>query len=494
MRSIFGWASRKADSAPEPAPQPAAEAANAWSTLRATPPIPPRMPDPAPAPVAAPPPVKPSDPAVVVIAPKPVPSRTLLPAARRRPWPLARTGNLQHRSPQPVAYAGPNIVERFVETSDLDELGTLPVPHRLRLHPAMRSAAPAPLFDEEALPPRIRALHAARPDAPAIDMIGLPGYELGGAGLLQQDGRVFVDSGILPGYICQSVRAEGLELPQMWRGSLVAPDAEIVVTDQPVALAFHPNVVYGHFLLEMLPRLHVLAKLRAYGRAFPIAVPMDWPKWVHDFVALFYGPSEIIWYNKERQRVRAPCFVVPTMMHVNYNFHPELNTAARDVLDRALHPLAAPTPPRVYLSRSRHAPGRHGIRNELEVENTLSDLGFAVVHPQELSFSAQMSLYDGAECIVSEYGSATHNSLFASRGTAVFCINWLNECQSRICALRGQPLGFLSPEGGFYDPDSPPENDGFFHHADCRELAQRVTAFECAVREMKDGAGETKFR
>jgi hypothetical protein len=77
----------------------------------------------------------------------------------------------------------------------------------------------------------------------------------------------------------------------------------------------------------------------------------------------------------------------------------------------------------------------------------------------------------------------------ARRATGVYCINWLNECQSRICAVRGRPLGFVAPEGRFYDPDNPPQDGNFFVDTGCRELARQATAFEREVREMKDRAG-----
>ncbi len=384
MRSIFGWMSRTQSPAREPPVDrpPAADAADAWATLRTG------SPDTLPAPQPPPPRATLAPP----LAPPPPPIAVPRSPPRRRPLPLARTGDLRSVAPLPSIYAGPNVIDTYVETCGIDELGTLPVPHRLRLHPAMRGATPAPLFDEASLPQRIRTLHAAHPDAPVIAIVALPGQELGGAGLLQQYGRVFVDATIMPGYVTQLVRPEALMLPDIWRGSLLSADAEIIETAVPVALAFHPTLVYGHFLLEMLPRLHILGKLRAYGRAFPIAVPTDWPKWAHDFISLYYDESEIIWYHKEHQRVRAPCFIMPTMMHVHYNFHPEMNVAAQGALARALEPTTAPTPSRIYLSRSRHPRGRHGLINELEVEDTLKDLGFTVVHPQSLSFSAQRAM------------------------------------------------------------------------------------------------------
>jgi Glycosyltransferase 61 len=477
MKSLFGFGPRKPP--PEPATPPAApapaEGSNAWAALRAGVPVPPRSPEPPPARVQAPPP-----PVHAAAAAPPPPPRAPLPAPpppkpepSRRFRPLASAGNLRTVGPHPVADAGRQVVENFAETIDLEELGRLTGPHRLRLAPEMQCAPPAPLFRAASLPERIRDHHAARPSAPPADILALPGYELGGAGLLQRDGSVFADPATMPEYVTALVKPEHTELPPMWAGSLLKPDADVVETDVPVAVAFHPNLVYGHFLLEMLPRLGLLARLRGYGRAFPIAVPTDWPPWAHDFVKLFYDPAEIIWYHKEQQRLRAPCFLLPTMLHTSYNFHPLMNDVAQTTLALALEPASTATPPRLYLSRSRHPPGLHGILNELEVEDTLVRLGFTIIHPQELPFPKQMALYAGATCLVSAFGSATHNSLFAPRGAKVFCLNWRNELQSRICNLRGQPVGYFQPEEGYGDPP-----DHAAVSVNCAELAQQVTEFE----------------
>ncbi len=43
---------------------------------------------------------------------------------------------------------------------------------------------------------------------------------------------------------------------QNWIGALLDADAEVIAVEEPAATVITPNLVYGHFLLEMLPRLH----------------------------------------------------------------------------------------------------------------------------------------------------------------------------------------------------------------------------------------------
>jgi O-antigen biosynthesis protein WbqL len=393
-----------------------------------------------------------------------------------------------------LAYAGPSHVETYQDIVSLTDLGALPVPHRLTLHPSLTSSPPSPLFDAEQLPARIRNMHRERPTAPAVEIYALPGYEVGSVGLLQQAGRVLVHPAVLPAYLNQSVKPEALAMPDFWTRSLLKSGAEIIETDVPVGVALHPNLIYGHFLLEMLPRLHLLSKLRMFGRPLPIALPNDCSKWVRDFVALYFDATEIISYHSKLQRVRAPCFILPSMMmRHSYGFHPEMNTVVEELIARVVGPYEPPpeTPRRIYLSRREHHKSWRGIVNEAEVESTLTDLGFTVVHPQALPLPRQLAMYAAAECVVGEFTSAIHNTLFSPRGTAVFCISHLNECQSRIAALRGQPHAFMAPSDlGFLDPAKPREDREFRFTVDCRELARQLAAFLRFSAEQRERPGD----
>jgi O-antigen biosynthesis protein WbqL len=428
------------------------------------------------------------DPLADAVSAFPAPPLPSTVTPRRRPF--ATVGTLRRSAAVPVAYCGPNRVADFQETDSLSDLGALPGPHRLRLNLPMLSGQPAPLFKATELPSWILDSHLERPTAPAAEVYALPGHELGAAGLLQQHGRIFVNDMIQPGYINSAVKPDDLGLPEIWMGSLLDPNAEIIEIDRPVGLALHPNLIYGHFLLEMLPRLHQLAKLRTFGRAFPIAVPNDWSKWVRDFVSLYFDESEIIYYNSKQQRVRAPYFILPSMMMTNYNFHPEMNAAIEDLLSHVVGPnVPSPTPPtRIYLSRRRHPGGAwHSISNEEEVEKAMTDLGFTVLYPEDLSLKEQLHIYSSAEYMVSEYSSASHNSLFAPRGTGVFCINWINRCQSGICALRGQPHAFMAPTGeGFRHPAQFNTASRYGFRMDCAEVVRQVVAFLAFCDEQRE--------
>lgn len=358
----------------------------------------------------------------------------------------------------PPGYAGPRRLEGVREIADLEELGRIDGPHRLRLGAPLRSRPHAPLFQANDMPQRVRAEHLARWVVPGASVLAVPGHELGGFGLLRQGGEVLVDELAQPGHIHAHLKPDSM--PPHWARGLFAADAEIVESDAPVGVALNPHLVWGHFLLEMLARVHLLAMLRDLGRLFRLALPADAPPWVAECVGLYFAPDEILAYDSMRQRVRAPHFVLPAMMMANYHLHPAMNQVVAETLRRAGATQAPDAPRRLYLSRARH-PGWHGPANEAEIERALADLGFAALHPQEHDLRAQLALYAGAEAIVAHFSSAAHNALFAPRGAAVACFGWMNRCQSGIANLRGQPLAHLPWADGsvMFPPPGHPTRD-----------------------------------
>jgi O-antigen biosynthesis protein WbqL len=311
----------------------------------------------------------------------------------------------------------------------------------------MTGLAQLQLFNECDMPREIISQHHDRSAPPAIYIYGLRGHELGGWGLLQSKGRVFLGPDVFPSYFNHWLGKESHRLGEHWGGSLLLQDASIIEVDTPVASVIHPNLVYGHFLLEMFPRLYLLSKLRTLGVPFILALPNRIAKWVTAIIGLYFSDDEILYYDPLTTRVRSPCFILPSMMHANYKFHPDFNVAIEELKRHVLPQKRRNACDRIWISRRRHS-GRSWLRNEEEVESTMISLGFEVIHPQELTFPQQVQTFDAAKAVVSEYGSAVHNTLFSPRGARVFCLNRINWYQSGIGCLREQPMAYMMPSDG----------------------------------------------
>lgn len=291
--------------------------------------------------------------------------------------------------------------------------------------------------------------HRYRAMLPAVSVYSLPDHVLGSAGLLARDGSVFWRSDVLPGCFRDAFQP-GATAPPDWLHGMRLPGVETLDFDEPLAVATHPNATYGSFLLEMLPRMYLLGLLRQMGHGFRLALTTRTPAWMEPLVALYFAPHEIVRYDSARQLVRAPAFVVPSMLNVGDYLHPAMNLMADDFLARLRAgtppPATSPAGPLVYLSGQA---GARGLLANGEAAAVLAELGFAVVPPASLSLRERMEVCANATCLLAEDGS---DALFAPRGCKVVVRDWRGSRQGRIAALRGQALGVIEPAG--VDPDA----------------------------------------
>lgn len=71
--------------------------------------------------------------------------------------------------------------------------------------------------------------------------------------------------------------------------------------------------------------------------------------------------------------------------------------------------------PKLWLSRSHVKDDPRADPSHVQLDELFADHGFAVIHPQELSFAEQVSLVQGATHIAGPVGSQTHLCAFACR-------------------------------------------------------------------------------
>ncbi len=351
----------------------------------------------------------------------------------------------------------------FQPTADLGSFALGGRDERLPLFPAIAPPPAIPLHAEATLDPAIVARHHCPATPPEVAAYAVTGFCLGGGGLLARDGRFFHRPDCLPNYFLNWLRPCPHALPPEFAGALDLAGAELLRLDQPIATAFHPNLVWGHFLVEILPRLFLVNLLGRMGRPMPLAVPAAAPDWAKRFAVTYGGLGGVLWYDPKRQVIAAPALVVPGMMQIDWTLSPVFNMVVSDLVARCglAEDLVPDGPRRLYFSRARFW-GAKRLLNEPEVEALLHGLGFAVVHPETLSFPDQMRLFRGAEVIVAEYGSVLHNALFARPGTRIIAINRHNWLQGEIARIRRQYLAYVPPSDGVWrDPGTPDDARDF---------------------------------
>jgi capsular polysaccharide biosynthesis protein len=332
----------------------------------------------------------------------------------------------------------------FDVTGDLGSFGRAGGHQRLMLFAAALPPPQQPIHRQSEIPPDFVAEHQHYPPPTAVHAYAVHGAVVWGNGLLTSGSQFVAPTDCLPAYFRPHMRPEGPPIHPVHAGSLNRADVETVTLDHPVASALHPNLVYGHFLLEILPRLYGLSVLRQFGADFPLLLSSTVPAWVKSFVRMLHPEPGIVWYDATRQRVVAPSVILPSMMQTEHNFHPAFNLMVEHLVQ--LHRPTAPGPTHLYVSRSNY--GDERIENEDEVERVMTDLGFSIVHPHQMTPEEQIRLFSGARAVAGEYGSALHNAIFSPPGTRVIALNFFNNYQSKIARVRRHRLAYVPPEDG----------------------------------------------
>lgn len=212
----------------------------------------------------------------------------------------------------------------------------------------------------------------------------------------------------------------------------------------------HPEV-YGHVLLEALSSLWATELVREKDVRIITSVKPT-PGYRSMFRSLGISDERLIHLKGAAYTSEA---YLPGKIIQRRRF---IDPIARSVYDRMggmlswrsdLSPFE-----RIYISRSKVS-GRKLV-NEQEVEGMFSDLGFAIIHPQELSIFDQVKLFSSAKFIAGSGGSAIHNVLFSRDDCKVLIlssIGWVVVADALICQVPGQ-LGYVFGAPPIMPPDT----------------------------------------
>lgn len=288
----------------------------------------------------------------------------------------------------------------------------------------------------------------------------LPNAFVSGKSLVGEEKSLFELGPLVPTYVDNYLRRAEPDVGDTsltYKSKRFLPGVSILLT--------HWNSdVYGHWLLEGLPKLLLLRRL---GHLFPnlrIIVPFVPSPLAHRVLShtLRRGPpsnaktylqrwanivlpgATIETYDPRFEYLHCEGLLSPTTLFSSptFHFHPELVA----LLDE-LPVMAARKPLRLYITRKRASHYRE-MTNAAEIEAIAAVHGLTVIAPETLPLAEQIRMFAGARLIVGEFGSAMHNALFSPRGATVLCLNWINALQSRIAQLKEQRIGYLLPDHG----------------------------------------------
>jgi len=198
---------------------------------------------------------------------------------------------------------------------------------------------------------------------------------------------------------------------------------------------------YGHWLLECLPKLFLLRTLRDHLPDLKIAVSDAVSRDVTRWASLLLPDVPLVTFNHQKEYLRCARAVFPGMLcNGSYFFHPAMNDCISAIRETTG---TADGRRRIFIVRADEYSFRK-LANKSEIANIAAAHGFDLIQPEKLSIADQVKIFASASVIVGEFGSAMHNAMF-SDDASVLCLGWISGIQSRIAALRGQPIGYLLP-------------------------------------------------
>jgi capsular polysaccharide biosynthesis protein len=190
-------------------------------------------------------------------------------------------------------------------------------------------------------------------------------------------------------------------------------------------------------------------------REATIVLPNDLLGWALESLRVAYvlEASQFTFYDRSSEVVFCRSAVLPSIAF----HHADVNEFF-DLLVRrcAGHPGPTVESGLLFLSRRLIQSSRRGcamLANTAEVEALAASMGFTVLSPEQFDWNQQVSLLARSRVVVGEHGSAMKSLLFAPSGTIGIVLNYLNESQAAIAALRGQRYVCLTADG--YDAQHP---------------------------------------
>ena len=250
-----------------------------------------------------------------------------------------------------------------------------------------------------------------------------------------------------------------------------------------IVLPGSAHKIYGHWLVDMLPKLAVLEAAGHDWKSLWYPVPDDTPQFGIDLMMLFGIPQNRIVRLAGGRGIRADTLLMPTSLHNSVRFSPLLLNAVALFRRGISHSTALAGPARIFLARK----GRNRLlTNRARIEEMAASAGFEIVFPETKTLSEQVALFSSAREIVGEYGSAFHTAMFSPPGTVICGLRGGQVhpafIQSGIGDVLDQPTGYVfgQPEGDPARYDYAVSEDAF---SDCLKtvfdrhagLAVRVT-------------------
>jgi hypothetical protein len=183
--------------------------------------------------------------------------------------------------------------------------------------------------------------------------------------------------------------------------------------DEPVAIVSHyASHNYGHFLLDMVPLIH---KLRDTGLPLISRPLLDWQRSIYRRLGI--DPQQVRIVTDRAVLLKNAVVSIRHNAVGTYAASPQIRETFKAILDNVRTGGPAEGSQRIFVSRGPSL--NREMRNRAQLAEALARRGFTIVRPERLSFDEQVATFASADIIVSEFGAAMANVVFAKPGARV---------------------------------------------------------------------------
>ncbi|MBR0560518.1 glycosyltransferase family 61 protein [Neokomagataea anthophila] len=235
--------------------------------------------------------------------------------------------------------------------------------------------------------------------------------------------------------------------------NLPDPIIETRIEDEVVILCGPAYQMYGHWLIDFLPRIYLIEEMGKDIRKIKYLLPKNIRNFSLQWMDILGIPRENIYtYDPFKERCIISNALVPISVRGNSRANPILNRISKKIKQRVIGEKESTKSKKLLVSRKLWPNHSRSLLNQSEIEERFSEKGFDIIFPETLSIKEQISTFHEARIIIGEYGSGMHNSIFSPPLTEV--VNFRGNLghpgflQSGLCEALGQNCSYLFGESG----------------------------------------------
>lgn len=287
---------------------------------------------------------------------------------------------------------------------------------------------------------RIVQWHKAHPSKFSIGCFFSGDIIISGMGSLWRDEKLITEPMLMPLYWRNRI----------FENSFSNPEAEVnlpirEIEETCICAIGWGFEIYGHFLIEMLPRILTAIKLlKQEGIAPKVLIRSDSPKWMKSIIGKYLlTESSIITFDPKAERIKLKNGVYPTYPYYAHGFHPEVKGLIESIEGLPGH---APVKTGDYFVSRASMPfskTRRTCTNEVLLEDIAkNEFGMSVITPESMTWAEQVNVFRSAKSVVGLSGSALHTSIFSNEDFLIGVVGLVNPVQTHIAALRQHRMAY----------------------------------------------------